>query len=87
MSTTNLEFTDRYAALGIATSDVKTMCDGDCEGTGMVPIREDDPDRHNAYKEAWDKAEAENPNAPDDKWHLVLCKDCGGSGKNHPPSP
>jgi hypothetical protein len=34
----NVEYTDRYQALGIAEHDIATVCPGDCEGTGMVPI-------------------------------------------------
>ena len=32
-------FTDRYQALGIPYPDQKTMCKGQCEGTGWVPVR------------------------------------------------
>lgn len=34
--------TDRYEALGIPYFDPKTTCDGQCEGTGYVPIMNDD---------------------------------------------
>lgn len=44
MSNTELEFTDRYKALGIPYPDPLTMCDGDCEGTGWVPVRSADTD-------------------------------------------
>lgn len=32
------EFTDRYDALGIPYPDPNTICQGDCEGTGYVPL-------------------------------------------------
>ena len=32
------EFTDRYRAMGIAYPDPETCCDGQCEGTGLVPV-------------------------------------------------
>ena len=33
-----IEFTDRYTALGIPYPDPETVCRGQCEGTGWVPI-------------------------------------------------
>lgn len=33
----NIEFTDRYKALGIPYPDLKTMCKGPCEGIGLYP--------------------------------------------------
>jgi hypothetical protein len=38
----DFEFTDRYKALGIPYPDPATMCKGQCEGTGFVPIGIDD---------------------------------------------
>ncbi len=35
-----IEFTDRYQALGIPYPDPETMCHGQCEGTGFYPIFE-----------------------------------------------
>ena len=31
------EFFSRYEALGIPLPDSETMCEGDCEGVGLVP--------------------------------------------------
>lgn len=31
-------FTDRYQALGIPYPDPQTMCQGYCEGTGVLPL-------------------------------------------------
>ncbi len=72
-----LEITDRYAALGIAHLDVRTMCKGQCEGTGHVPIHRDEADPQ--WKKLWDKAEEESPS--EDGWHFVVCPDCKGTGK------
>ncbi len=33
-----VEFTDRYQALGIPYPDTATMCTGQCDGTGWVPV-------------------------------------------------
>ena len=33
-----MEFTDRYQALGIPYPAEGTVCQGQCEGTGMVPV-------------------------------------------------
>ena len=82
------EFTDRYEALGMAPPDVKTMCKGQCEGTGFVPIymagkkpgpvhSEDEKDP--ALIQLWCEAEAENPARHG--WHFVKCPECGGTGK------
>lgn len=68
-------YTDRYQALGIAYPDASTVCHGECEGTGWVPVRADD----RQYAAAWALAEAEHPS--DDGWHFVQCAECAGTGK------
>lgn len=73
----SFEFTDRYQALGIPYPDPETMCKGDCEGTGMVPIAKGDGNP--VYRALWDEAEAKEH--ADDGWHFVKCPDCGGTGK------
>lgn len=73
--TTELVFTDRYGALGLPQPDPATMCQGDCEGTGYVPIKRDDPSP--VYQALWDEAEAKE--ATDDGWHFVCCPDCNGT--------
>lgn len=84
---------DRYTALGLPYPDPETICQGQCEGLGVVPIYfadnlPYDPMRvgvsytdHeiNYWKHLWDKAEAEAH--ADDGWHFVKCPECGGSGK------
>ena len=70
-----MEFTDRYKALGIPYPDPKTMCKGDCEGTGFVPIKSDEADP--VYAGLWEAAEAEK--ATDEGYHLVTCPRCKGT--------
>ena len=73
----NIEFTDRYKALGIPYPDPESMCLGECEGTGFVPIRENDvPDDY-----AQDFIDAERESPSDDGWHFLRCHDCAGTGK------
>ena len=73
----DFEFTDRYKALGIAYPESETMCLGQCEGMGWVPIAKDDMEEpwHSLWLEAEKKAPA------DDGWHFVKCPDCNGTGK------
>ena len=35
-----IEFTDRYPALGIPYPDPETMCKGECDGVGWFPLQE-----------------------------------------------
>ena len=35
---TQITFTDRYAATGTPYPNPETMCEGQCEGMGVVPI-------------------------------------------------
>jgi hypothetical protein len=37
VTTDQIEFTDRYDALGIPRPSLLTVCLGDCEGTGVYP--------------------------------------------------
>lgn len=70
------EFVTRYDALGMALPNPETMCLGECEGTGWVPVSQYEDDEH--YRAAWLAAEKENPS--DDGWHFVKCLTCGGTG-------
>ena len=74
-----IEFTDRYQALGIPYPDPETMCKGQCEGTGFVPIAryETDP----VFKALWEECHANPHDEPCDGWHFVKCPDCKGTGK------
>ena len=74
-----MEFTDRYKALGIPYPNRETMCDGQCEGTGRVPIHKDDMDE--PWHTLWLEAEKASP-ADDKGWHFVKCPDCNGTGKS-----
>ncbi len=85
-----IEFTDRYQALGIPQPDSKTMCKGQCEATGWVPIGcppsllplgsnkaaaiDDDEE---PWRSLWIAADAKKPSK--DGWHFVPCPDCGGT--------
>lgn len=72
-----MEFTSRYEALDIPLPDPETMCLGQCEGTGLVPIKKDNLEE--PFHTLWLEAEKLNPS--DDGWHFVKCPDCNGSGK------
>jgi len=82
-----MEFTDRYKALGAPYPDPETMCKGQCEGLGVVPIYmpgknprtvHPEPETSRVYIKLWEEAEAKEPAA--DGWHFVTCPDCGGKG-------
>lgn len=75
-----LAFTDRYNALGIPQPDPMTMCKGQCEGTGWVPVCEDEQEE--PFRSLWQQAEAEGPT--DDGWHFVPCPTCEGTGLAQP---
>jgi hypothetical protein len=70
-----MEFTDRYQALGIPYPDPETMCKGDCEGTGYVPVKYDSVEE--PYRQLWLDAEEAEPT--DDGWHFVICPTCNGT--------
>ena len=72
-----IEFTDRYQALGIAYPDPDTMCKDMCEGTGWVPISENDTEE--PWRSLWLVAEKIKPT--DDGYHFVKCPSCNGTGK------
>jgi hypothetical protein len=85
-----VEFVDRYQALGIPYPDPETMCHGQCEGTGFIPVnfREPGPgdcyhvysdEKDALYRPLWEAAEAESPS--DDGYQFIKCPDCHGSGK------
>lgn len=73
-------FIDRYQALGIPYPDPATRCQDQCEGTGLVPIAEDDHEE--PWRTLWLEAEARKP--CDDGWHFVVCPSCQGTGKRNP---
>ena len=67
-------FTDRY---GGHPPSVKTICPGQCEGMGTVPIRKHE--RRQPWRRLWLEAEKVKPS--EDGWHFVKCPTCGGTGK------
>jgi hypothetical protein len=88
---TEVEYTDRYEALGIKKPDPARMCKGSCEGTGFFPVFNPEcQNKGNCYPAdttplepailaLWQAAEAENQS--DDGWHFVECPDCKGAGE------
>ena len=60
--------------MGIPYPDLKTMCNGQCEGTGIYP----ENDKTNPL---WQTAHAKPHKEPCDGWHFVKCPDCNGTGK------
>lgn len=82
-----IEYTDRYGGPG-GWPDPGTMCKGQCEGMGWVPVKvgtssfggvesaeETDP----VLRALWAEAEAEGH--AEDGWHFVTCPTCGGTGR------
>lgn len=75
-----MPLTDRYQELGIPYPDPETMCKGQCEGVGLVPIGRSE--KEEPWYTLWLEAEKKCPT--DDGWHFVCCPDCGGTGKRTP---
>ena len=88
-SPTHIEVTDRYAATGYP--DPETVCLGQCEGTGRVPVyvsrgdyrigpwtRPDD-ETDEALRALWFAADEKDRS--EDGWHFVECPECDGTGK------
>ncbi len=71
-----LLFVDRYTALGIPYPDPKTVCKGQCEGTGFVPIR---APTEEPWLSLWLKAQMDRPSA--NGYQFVRCPNCEGTGK------
>ena len=57
-----IEFTDRYTALGIPYPDPETVCQGQCEGTGWVPV----------YISSGDRRKGATHSRPDDETDEAL---------------
>ena len=78
-----IEFTDRYQALGIPTPG-SDCCDGQCEGTGFVPVHKDNPnDEEGNWHDLWLEAEQvhSSDNEEDNNYQFVKCPRCNGTGK------
>jgi hypothetical protein len=76
MTEPEIVFTDRYG--DGPRPDPETMCKGQCEGTGFVPISEDETEPK--WKALSDEAHAKPHPEPCDGTHFVRCPDCGGTG-------
>jgi len=79
---TEIEFTDRYSAMGIKPPSLYTVCRDQCEGTGYVPVYVDPDaldDEDSELLRRWFIAEAAA--STDDGWHFVTCPGCEGSGR------
>ena len=89
-----IQFTDRYQALGVPYPDPKTMCKGQCEGTGWVPhqkptdkegevvmVRQEGDD---VFDKLWDEAHTKPHKEECDGWHFLKCPECNGTGKATP---
>lgn len=74
MKKLNVVFTDRY---GGNPPDLKTVCKGQCEGMGVVPVYQ--TTKNPIFKKLW--LEAEKIKHEDDGCHFVKCPDCNGTGK------
>ena len=73
-----IEFTDWYKATGTPYPDPKTMCKGQCEGMGWVPVHKDDlNDAEGLWHDLWLEAEKKKPT--DDRYHFVQCPRCKGT--------
>ena len=82
-----LNYVDRYTALGIPYPEPATVCGGQCEGTGFVPIHGGNKfgactplgDDEEPWRSLWLEAEKKKPS--DDGWHFVTCPECKGTGR------
>lgn len=70
----DFEFFSRYGDGPLP--DPRTMCQGQCEGMGYVPVKGDDMEE--PWRGLWLEAEAKSPT--DDNWHFVKCPECNGRG-------
>jgi len=79
-----IEFADRYSAVGMPYPDVATICQGQCEGMGCVPIGANETEPR--FKALWEEAHAKEHSEPCDGVHFVVCPDCHGTGKRPAPN-
>ena len=71
-------YTDRYQALGMVYPNQRYMCHGQCEGTGVIPVKADETDER--LIALWRESEQRDPAS--DGWHFVTCPTCQGTGKS-----
>ncbi len=73
------EFVCRCGDLSEAP-DPKTVCSGQCEGMGYVPVGPfDKNDEEGPWHDLWLEAEAKK--SSEDGYHFVVCPTCRGSGR------
>lgn len=89
----NVIFEDRYTAAGIDYPDPETVCKGQCEGMGTIPVYVrtaqqiiKDPsfityesETNKVLLKLWEELEKISPT--DDGYHFVKCPECKGTGK------
>lgn len=71
------EVFSRYGP-GIVGPDPETVCDGQCEGMGSVPVKADDDDP--VFAGLWLEAERIH-GTTEDGYHFVQCPTCHGTGR------
>lgn len=81
-----IEFVDRYGAMGIPSPNAWTGCKGGCEGVGIHPQRfeqwEGTPEaKRPRLCPQRDENGAWSPFPPEDGWAWVYCAGCGGTGR------
>ena len=91
-----IEFTDMYKATGTPYPDPETMCEGPCEGMGVVPVFKHiitvpelgvgptgPADAVNDKEGPWLDLwlAAEAKEPSKDGWHFVVCPACNGTRK------
>lgn len=78
VAASGIEWVDRYSACGIPQPDPETVCTGQCEGMGVIPVQANCDDAR-LVKLWWELHKATEHDC--DGWHFVRCPDCDGSGK------
>ena len=79
------EYVDRYGDSSAPRPDPDTVCNGQCEGMGVYPVKNAISGVADHDQREIDRIIAESGPSPDG-WYFVRCSTCGGSGKrNEPP--
>jgi hypothetical protein len=71
------DVTDRLRQLGFQLPTAAQACQGECEGSGIVPVHKHE--REEPWRTLWEAQEALLPTP--DGWHFVRCPECLGSGR------
>jgi len=75
-----MEFTDRYQLLGLPRPKHETMCQGQCEGTGIYPHQLDSYGETIEERIAWFQLHFQAGVHVCDKYHFITCPTCHGTG-------